>query len=214
MKNNEKYKRTFMEVMENAADLFLLSVLWILCCIPLVTISTSTAALYFAVVKSIRKKYGHPICEFWSYFKSNWKQGIGLSLLYDVVFFALAAQSIGIYHMPLKTEIINLYNVVNIWAWLLFLAMTIYLFPVFSRFVYGTFETMKVAIIMAIRHLFSTLIMGAFIVLCGFASFKCFALVFILPAVTMLVISYRMEGIFRKYMEKPEDTDKIPWYWE
>lgn len=60
-------KKTFMEVMGEVWNLIAVSVLWIVCSIPLITIGTSTSALYYAVVKSIRKGFGYPVREFLSY---------------------------------------------------------------------------------------------------------------------------------------------------
>ena len=46
----------FIEALEKIADMFLLSVLWLICCIPIITIGTSTIALYYATVKVVRRE--------------------------------------------------------------------------------------------------------------------------------------------------------------
>lgn len=88
-------KKTFMEVMGEVWNLIAVSVLWIVCSIPLITIGTSTSALYYAVVKSIRKGFGYPVREFLSYFKKNWKQGIGVSIGYDLLGILVVLQGVG-----------------------------------------------------------------------------------------------------------------------
>lgn len=92
-------KKTFMEVMGEVWNLIAVSVLWIVCSIPLITIGTSTSALYYAVVKSIRKGFGYPVREFLSYFKKNWKQGIGVSIGYDLLGILVVLQGWAAYHM-------------------------------------------------------------------------------------------------------------------
>ena len=48
----------FFRVMSKVFDVIVLSLLWTLCCIPVITIGPATTALYYAIVKSIRKDRG------------------------------------------------------------------------------------------------------------------------------------------------------------
>ena len=43
-----------MQLLNKLADLLTLSILWLLGCLPIVTIGASTTALYYAVMKMIR----------------------------------------------------------------------------------------------------------------------------------------------------------------
>ena len=63
---------SFTEMMSRLADFVLLSALWLVASIPLITIIPSTAALYYACVKSLRKEHGTPVAEFKSFFAKNW----------------------------------------------------------------------------------------------------------------------------------------------
>ena len=67
-------------------DLVVLSILWTLCSAPLVTMGAASAALYYALTKSVRCQRGHAAKEFWRAFKSNLKRGI----LFELVWAALA----------------------------------------------------------------------------------------------------------------------------
>ena len=46
-------------------NIIIATVLWLIGCIPVVTIGTSTAALYYTIVKSVRKEVGYVHAEFW-----------------------------------------------------------------------------------------------------------------------------------------------------
>ena len=96
----------------------------------------------------------------------------------------------------------------------LLIALTIYLFPVFSRFVSGTADTLKMALFLSMRHIVSTVVMAVLFIAGILCCMKIFALIIIIPGLFMLLISYRMENIFRKYMEKPEEGEEVPWYWQ
>ena len=54
---------SFTEMMSRLADFVLLSALWLVASIPLITIIPSTAALYYACVKSLRKEHGTPVAD-------------------------------------------------------------------------------------------------------------------------------------------------------
>lgn len=62
----------------NLADFFVLSVLWEVCCLPVVTIGASTTALYYVTMKMARNREGELIRSFFASFRQNLRQGIAL----------------------------------------------------------------------------------------------------------------------------------------
>lgn len=66
---------------EKFTQIVAVSVLWLLACLPVVTLIPATAALYYACVKAIRREWGSPGKAFFTSLRENWKQGIGLSLV-------------------------------------------------------------------------------------------------------------------------------------
>ena len=74
----------FFRVMSKVFDVIVLSLLWTLCCIPVITIGPATTALYYAIVKSIRKDRGYATKEFFKAFKMNFKQGAIVGVLLTV----------------------------------------------------------------------------------------------------------------------------------
>lgn len=67
--------------LEKCGQLILLSVLWLLGCIPLVTIFASSAALYEAVTSCVRREQGTAAKTFWSSYRRNFPAGCLLTLL-------------------------------------------------------------------------------------------------------------------------------------
>ena len=54
-------------------DCAILSVLWLVCCLPVITIGVSSTALYYTVHKSIRGNRGYTTKNFFHAFKDNFK---------------------------------------------------------------------------------------------------------------------------------------------
>lgn len=49
----------FMTAMSKASDAILLGILWIACCLPIVTVGASSAAFYYAYHKAVRQRRGY-----------------------------------------------------------------------------------------------------------------------------------------------------------
>ena len=69
----------------NLADFFLLSCLWYLCCLPVVTAGAATTALYYVTLKMARGQEGQLIPAFFHSFKQNLKQATALWVGYLAV---------------------------------------------------------------------------------------------------------------------------------
>ncbi|MCR5213007.1 MAG: YesL family protein [Eubacterium sp.] len=83
------YDSTFLRVMTKIADVFIVSVLWIIFSIPIVTLGASTSALYYTVHKVIIGDRGYVTKDFWKQFKDHIKDSIIISLILEVVFIFL-----------------------------------------------------------------------------------------------------------------------------
>ncbi len=71
--------------LSRVADMFFLSVLWLVCCLPVFTIGPSTAAMYYVALKWARKEEIKISAAFFDAFKKNFRQGVALNLIFLVV---------------------------------------------------------------------------------------------------------------------------------
>lgn len=200
--------------MEKLADLILLSLAWLICSLPVVTLATSSSALYYAVVKNVRKERGTALHEFFGFFKKNWKQGIGMSLGYILLGGLAAANIWAVSRLDRGSLMYSVYQAESMWVGLMFVFLSVYLFPVFSRFEYGVAEGIKVSLLMSLRHILSSLVLAAILAFLAVFTARYPVLALVLPGLWMLVLSLRMEKIFVKYMKMPQEGEEIPWYWE
>lgn len=63
-----------MAFLNKMTDLILLNVIWLIACIPVVTIGAATTAMYYVCIVSIRQGDGYVVKRFLTSFKKNLKQ--------------------------------------------------------------------------------------------------------------------------------------------
>ena len=78
-------RRTVGEWSQIFWDLIALNVLWLVCCLPIVTIGASTAAMHSVTRKMAACEYYTVWQGFWHGFRENWKQGTAVTLIVGLV---------------------------------------------------------------------------------------------------------------------------------
>lgn len=81
------YDSIFMRLLNRIGDVFILSVIFSLCCIPIVTIGPALTALYYTAMKGITVGEGYVAKYFFKSFKQNLKQGIVIFLIMALALF-------------------------------------------------------------------------------------------------------------------------------
>jgi len=187
------------------ADLMILSALWLLCCLPVVTIGSSTAALYYSVNKRLGlKAEDNPSTLFFHSFKDNLKQGILLTIIYLVfcgfIVFDISAANNGIAGFTLPEGY-------KMFAYVLILpvAFTVfYIFPYISRYSNTIKNCLVNSFLLSashIDHTFYLILMNAVTALaCVFFP----PAVLVLPALCALLSSKLIEKDF-SYAERREE---------
>ena len=152
-----RYDNPVMMGLGKVMDLITLSVLWLLCSIPVITIVPATAALYYVTLKIARKEEYRVVFGFFRAFRDNLKQGIGLS----AVFMAAGALLYLDYRiMTLQGESLNsvLQTVFLLFA-VITAAVMLYTFPLQAQFENRIFRTLKNAMLFSLMKLPNTLLL-------------------------------------------------------
>lgn len=92
---SENYK--FMYWANKAADMVILSILWCVLSLPVVTVGASTAALYYAVVISVKEDRSYAAHAFWKAWKENIRQSLGFYTISFVCSASFAAAVFQVY---------------------------------------------------------------------------------------------------------------------
>lgn len=208
----------FFTTLSKIADLILLSVVWSLLCIPIITIGPATTALYYATVKAIRRDRGYLFREFLKSFKQNFKRGTIAGVIMTLIALFLGFDLVWAWMNMSAIENSSILLGIFIALTVMFLCFSIYVFPILSRFEMTIKQLFKAAMFMAIRHLPSTVVMLVIIVGCAIGIFFIPILIFIIPAGAAFIVSLLMERVFKKYMPESqgagEETGVDEWYLE
>lgn len=219
----------FFTFMTKVWDLIWVSILWTVCCLGIVTIGPASTALYYTVVKVIRRGRGYVTRSFFHSFKQNAKQGILLTVIILVFSFILWVDFR--YAIYLEEQGNNLGNIlVVVFGALAMLALffVVWLFPILSRFTVGIKGLLTDAILISVKHFPTTLVMAAvyaglfylgytyLLYIIAYGLF--FFLPLILPGVVAILKSFLVERILKKYTPEPEgdpeETGEDQWYLE
>lgn len=202
----------FMRALDFIADMVILHLLWLVCCLPIVTAGASTTALYYACMKRMRTKEGYVSQNFKKAFKENFKQAtiIWLVMLVAIFFFVTDIR----YGMYLNNGMGRM--IIGVCSLFLIpgIMIAMYIFPVQAKFENKIFDNVKNALLMAIRHFPSTLLLaviwGTFLFLSiSFMPFMGLMLICGGGLLAYMTSSVFIQ-IFRKYIpnELEEDLEK------
>ena len=197
-------------LLDKMVDLVLLSIFWVACSIPLVTIGPATAALYHTVVRCIRGNERNSWAVFFRTFKDNFKVGALTSLVVIPVAVLLVMGTELLY----RTAVLNSGGYVLYVAYQVFLLLPVgimcYLFPVLSRFTFQVGGLLVTCIKLAIAHLPSTVLLAVIFLAAVTVCSNLLVLIFVLPTVVAALHSFLLERIFRPYIlaQRPELADE------
>ena len=188
----------------SAVDAILLNLMWLITCIPVVTIGAATTAFYYTTHKVIRNQRSGIWKEYWSSFKGNFKQATKTWLIFLAIFVIFYFDiNICVEYMKTGEKIgmmafffYGLLAVVLIWF--------MYVFAYMARFEDNIKTTMKNAAIMAFTNLGYSLLVLVLLagVLFVFRYVPFFS--WFVPAIAMVFINLVLEKVFRKYMSEEE----------
>lgn len=203
---------------EPIADVLVAGFLWLVCSIPVITAGAAGAALYYTVVKVIRRKRETVVKAFLHSFKDNLKQGVGVSVFYLVYGALLVFYGYLVAYGGVWEENPYLAVAAGMVLAMPFIFTLPYIFPVMSRFQFKTFRLFLYALHMSVGHFMSTIVLT---VLWGMVCLAVYLIPFsvvLLPGVYAYISSFLLERIFRKYLDgergEYDGEGGLPWYLE
>lgn len=214
MKNFFSIDGKFFAVMSKVADLLFVALLWIVGCLPVVTVMTSTASMYYVVVKCIRFDCGRVWPEFWEAYRNNLRQGIGLTLLFGGIGAAIGFLDYQIF--VLSTSRSGAFFILSICALmisLVYILNALWIAPVFSRFSNSFGKLLMLNYVIAMKNLVRSIPMLLLTVVAIIVILAIREMVFIFPSLVLLIHSFLVEPALRRYMPKQEE-DNGDWRYE
>ena len=195
-----------MITMSRITDFIFLSLFWMLCSFPVVTIGASFAALYDASYRTFRQGEKNSWQRFFSVFRSNWKTGIVPTILFLAAFAGLVKAVIGIWNLAVAGTISWMLFSAGAFVAVVLLGMLSVLFPVLSRFENSLGGLIKNTILLSLANLPRTVGLGMLNAVCLLLCARLIIPLFFLPAVAALISARFLEPMFRPYMPSDENA--------
>ena len=195
-----------MITMSQVTDIIFLSLFWLVCSFPVVTIGPASAALYDAVYYSFRRGEKHSWSRFFRSFRSNLKSGILPGIVYLVIFGLGGWILIRIWNAAVWEQVSFGAFSAAAFVVVLLLGILSVLFPLMSRFNNSLAALLRNTVLLALVNLPHTLGLGLVnaisILLCVRFIFP----LFFLPALANLIDTLFLEHMFKPYMGEDEAT--------
>lgn len=193
------YEGAFYTYTGKIFDLMVVSVLWVLGSLPIVTVGASCSALYAAVSRSVRRDTGTAAAQFWKAYRRNLRASLPIWISFGAAIFILLL-NIGIIRSKADgtAEIffIMFYGLLT----LLLIMAGCYAFPALSKFDMPAGWIIKLSLYLLVRHLPTSLMLlilfaGAYVLILWKIT-----LVIIVPGVVALVTSFFVDPILEQHV--------------
>ena len=195
-----------MITMSRITDFMFLSMFWLLCCVPVVTIGASFAALYDASFRAFRKNEKNSWQRFFQVFRNNWKAGIVPTILFLLVSAGLMKAVIGIWNLAVAGTISWVLFSAGIFVAVVLLGIVSLLFPVLSRFENSLAGLIKNTVFLGLANLPRTIGLGMLNAAALFVCVKLIIPLFFLPSLAALLGSRLIEPMFQPFMNTDENA--------
>jgi uncharacterized membrane protein YesL len=181
-------------VLEVFTDLVYLNLLWLVACLPVVTIAPSTAAMFGVVCGWIRGKDNPTTQEFISQFRENFGRSLVVGLVWAVLGAVLAADFLLVGQMESFRR--PLYVVFLAFAFL-YVSATVYLFPVLVTYELGWKAVIKNSLLFSVARPLTTL--QCLLIVAGalFIVASLWITIFVVASATAYAIYYLCDRSFK-----------------
>ena len=150
----------FMRFLNRVADLLILNILVMICCIPVITVGAAVTAMHYVLLKIVRNEEGYLLKGFFKSFIRNFKQATLAWLLMLVVIAVYVGDSLIFNYSGVEFPKALVIAVVAVGVIALMIA--VYIFPLIARFDNTIKNTVKNAAILAFANLPRTVAMVFF----------------------------------------------------
>ncbi len=204
----------FWRFMGRVADIIILNILCLICCIPIITIGASVTAMYTVTLKMVNNEESYIAKGFFKAFKENFKQA---TIIWLVLLLAGVFLCFDIYlTQMIESSVMNALFYIFIALAVVYVIIISYVFPLQSKFENTPVNTIKNSVLIGIAHLIPwTLLIVVLNVLpiVLFIFFTGIFLAFVFPIMLLggfTLIAYLNSKIFNRIFKRfiPSETEE------
>ncbi len=144
-----KEDNPILGMLSKLTDLLVINLLVIVCCLPVFTAGAALTAGHFAALR-LKKGEGTVFADFWRSFKENFKQATVVWLILAAI---VAGVLVVLWFWGAQSVLLSILGLVTL---LLTLMLSLWVYPVLSRFVYSTGALLRTSFVLCYRYLFRT----------------------------------------------------------
>lgn len=204
------YDNPVIRCLGRIADIWILHILWLIFCIPIITIGASTTAAFYAAMK-MESNQGYVVKNFFESFRMNFRQAAlmwgmflpaGAFILFDIHFW---------YKMQGTFSIVML--AISLGVFIAYIIAFVYSFAGLARFENTTKNLIKNGFLMAMLHLPQTLsvlvVLGAAWFLTSTIFLATFILITFGCGFVIYLMAVQLNRVFADYMPGQESEQEM-----
>ncbi len=201
------YDGDFYYYMGKIFDVVCLGLLWIVGCLPIITIGASFTALHYAMYHSVKQDRGGFGKEFWSAYRKNFKESVPIWLIIAGVVLVLLL-NMGILDQTMQNKVGAFFIILSVVIAAIFIVVGCYMFPALARFDMPVGWLFKLSFTMVFRHLpysifLFIIIAGSYLLIQNYI-----LLIIFIPGPAAWVASLMLDPLLERYMPDAEDSEE------
>lgn len=149
-----------MIFLSRVADLVILNILWLVCCIPVVTIGASTTAMYHVIRHWQKDSVSSIMRDFFQSFKEDFKQATPVYLILLIPTAAVVMNAMLIFNPENSAAVPSYLLVIWFISALILLFISSFVYPVMAFFADSIFKTLRNAMVLALANLPRTILIS------------------------------------------------------
>ena len=199
-----------MKVLSRIADLAVLNILWMICCIPVVTAGAATTALFDMCLKMVKNRESYIVRGYMKSLKNNFKKA---TIIWMAVFVILLVLGMDFRIMCYWENNLRYPMLVMVLlALLLVVFVLVYVFALIAKFENTVLEYVRNAFFMSLKHFPATLVL---VVILGIQIYACLFVLTndqYLPVLVLFggsafayLMAYVHQKVFKNYTNEEEE---------
>lgn len=200
-----------MRFLNRMADIIILNILMIICCIPIITVGAAFTAMHYVLLKMVRDEEGYLVKGFFKSFARNFKQATLIWLLILLVIMVFVGDWLIFRFSGIEFPKVLVIGVTAVGIIMLMVIM--YVFPLLARFDNTIRKTISNALLLAFANLPRTILMAVCYALpFVIAYFSAYAFIFLVMfgiSLPSYGAAWLYSNIFKKYEPETEQTSDL-----
>lgn len=206
MSNIFNPENKFWNFISKITDVFCISILWIICSLPVITAGAANAALHRFSLNLVNDTESTVLRGFFSAFKTNFKKATLIWLIQVASMLFLGYDCFLAWQYYVRNGSMGAMLVLGVicCVTLIFLMMSIYIYPLLVTFDFGIKKLFRDSIIISLANLWHTITIMLIWVAAAAGIFYFSGAFFIFVGLAVFFSSYFVRVVFLKYTEQDE----------